>query len=352
MADLLDILGIADSLDEINGENIGSEERDYGMHYTYLYIGMSGEKFIDKMNANFHATDAQFLAHHDALNIRIISNQIKEIKVENGNTFYTLDGPEVPEEDREWHTLQGEWGKIGGNLADQTDLLNALNLKANQTDFVILQRAVQDNYTEFQGLVEDVSGIANDLAVIDNQINNNSTGILVRLSTAEALLAKKISSDQVIEIRTTDGLSLEFTTDGHTWKPVSTAGVVEWGDIIGDIENQADLLLRFSNLNDAIDTANRALSDHEDNHTNPHQVTAAQVGLGNVDNTSDTNKPLSTAQKQYVDTQVGGLRTDLETEIQTVATSVSNLKMKNMTQSEYTNLQNKDSGTLYFINDM
>lgn len=352
MADLLDILGIADSLDEINGENIGSEEKDYGMHYTYLYIGMSGEKFIDKMNANFHATDAQFLAHHDALNIRIISNQIKEIKVENGNTFYTLDGPDVPEEEKVWHTLQGEWGKIGGNLEDQTDLQQALNAKANQSDFIVLQKMVQDNYTEFQDLAEDVSDIANDLAAIDNQINNNSTGILVRLNTAETLLAKKISSDQVLEIRTTDGLSLEFTTDGHTWKPVSTAGVVEWGDIIGDIGNQADLLLRFSDINDTIDALDRLLSDHKDDISNPHQVTAAQVGLGNVDNTSDTNKPLSTAQKQYVDTQIGGLRTDLETEIQEVEASVSDLKIKNMTQAQYEALQNKDSGTLYFINDL
>ena len=348
MADLLDILGIADSLDEINGENIGSDNKDYGMHYTYLYIGMSGEKFIDKMNANLHATDAQFLAHHNALNIRIISNQIKEIKVENGNTYYTLDDTDVPEEEREWHTLQGEWGKIGGNLENQTDLQQALNAKANQTDFIVLQKAVQDNYAEFQDLVSDVSDIANDLALIDNQINNNSTGILVRLSTAEVLLAKKISSDQVLEIRTTDGFSLEFTTDGYTWKPVSTAGVVEWGDIIGDIGNQADLLLRFTDINDTIDALERALSDHEDDINNPHQVTAAQVGLGNVDNTSDADKPLSTAQKQYVDDEIDGVNT----EVQRVEGLITGLKIKNMTHAEYEALQSKDSGTLYFINDL
>lgn len=34
---------------------------------------------------------------------------------------------------------------------------------------------------------------------------------------------------------------------------------------------------------------------HVINFTNPHQVTKAQVGLGNVDNTSDANKPVSTA---------------------------------------------------------
>lgn len=36
--------------------------------------------------------------------------------------------------------------------------------------------------------------------------------------------------------------------------------------------------------------------EHHSDYNNPHQVTKAQVGLGNVDNTSDANKPVSTAQ--------------------------------------------------------
>ena len=37
------------------------------------------------------------------------------------------------------------------------------------------------------------------------------------------------------------------------------------------------------------------LTSHTNNKSNPHSVTKAQVGLGNVDNTSDANKPISTA---------------------------------------------------------
>lgn len=54
---------------------------------------------------------------------------------------------------------------------------------------------------------------------------------------------------------------------------------------------------------------------------NPHNVTKSEVGLGNVDNTSDMNKPVSTAQaaadsaalnsaKAYADTLVVGLLND------------------------------------------
>lgn len=41
---------------------------------------------------------------------------------------------------------------------------------------------------------------------------------------------------------------------------------------------------------------------HIENVNNPHNVTKSQVGLGNVDNTSDSNKPVSTLQQAALDT--------------------------------------------------
>lgn len=43
---------------------------------------------------------------------------------------------------------------------------------------------------------------------------------------------------------------------------------------------------------------------HVASTTNPHGVTKAQVGLGNCDNTSDANKPVSTAQQAALDAKV------------------------------------------------
>lgn len=42
------------------------------------------------------------------------------------------------------------------------------------------------------------------------------------------------------------------------------------------------------------------VNQHIANKSNPHGVTKAQVGLGNVDNTSDANKPVSTAQASSI----------------------------------------------------
>lgn len=45
---------------------------------------------------------------------------------------------------------------------------------------------------------------------------------------------------------------------------------------------------------------------HTDDSSNPHSVTKSQVGLGNCDNTSDMDKPVSTAQQSAIDAIVAG----------------------------------------------
>ena len=47
---------------------------------------------------------------------------------------------------------------------------------------------------------------------------------------------------------------------------------------------------------EAIEEAKKQTKTHAENTVNPHNVTKEQVGLGKVDNTSDEEKPVSTAQ--------------------------------------------------------
>ena len=55
---------------------------------------------------------------------------------------------------------------------------------------------------------------------------------------------------------------------------------------------------------EAIDELDDALSDHKNDKNNPHEVTKSQVGLGNVDNTSDLSKPVSTATQTELNKKV------------------------------------------------
>ena len=52
----------------------------------------------------------------------------------------------------------------------------------------------------------------------------------------------------------------------------------------------------LGNVTTELSAVEKDISDHKKNIDNPHNVTAAQIGLGNVDNTSDADKPVSSQQ--------------------------------------------------------
>ena len=76
----------------------------------------------------------------------------------------------------------------------------------------------------------------------------------------------------------------------YRWVIVSDSGSWEYVGSSGPYYTVAETDALLSNK------ANQSsLENHTNDKSNPHAVTKAQVGLGNVDNTSDLNKPISTA---------------------------------------------------------
>lgn len=105
----------------------------------------------------------------------------------------------------------------------------------------------------------------------------------------------------------------------------------EWGHIVGDISNQEDLQAELNLKAKEID-----LENHINNKENPHEVTKAQVGLGNVDNTSDIDKPISTAAQAALDEKVS----DVKVNGQSVVTDM----VANITVPTTTNELTNNSG--------
>ena len=67
----------------------------------------------------------------------------------------------------------------------------------------------------------------------------------------------------------------------------------------GDFATNQQVAAAVSNHNESADAhedLREIVRNHTESKNNPHGVTKAQVGLGSVDNTSDANKPVSTAQ--------------------------------------------------------
>lgn len=70
-------------------------------------------------------------------------------------------------------------------------------------------------------------------------------------------------------------------------------------------------------------TVNAKVDSHIGNKSNPHAVTKAQVGLGNVNNTSDADKPVSTAQATAI-AEAKAAGTNAQTNLTTHMQNMSN----------------------------
>lgn len=76
------------------------------------------------------------------------------------------------------------------------------------------------------------------------------------------------------------------------WYYVVSVGWDLWIDLVWEV-GVGQIVLFESSLWRATNDPNAALQAHIGDTSNPHQVTKAQVWLGNADNTSDANKPIS-----------------------------------------------------------
>lgn len=68
---------------------------------------------------------------------------------------------------------------------------------------------------------------------------------------------------------------------------------------------------------------NQNLQNHINDHDNPHQVTKGQIGLGNVDNTSDLNKPISTATQTAITNLSNSTSTALGNKVDKTTTTIT-----------------------------
>ena len=128
-----------------------------------------------------------------------------------------------------------------------------------------------------------------------NVNTSNMTNIPVKsafmmyvLSPLSAVYDNESTAQWVYRLR----IFVEHTGSGIFVQQVSsgsTAGRFDYGPWV-----------KMTNSND-LGAVSKIINGHIANKSNPHAVTKAQVGLGNVDNTKDTDKPISTAVQTALD---------------------------------------------------
>lgn len=119
------------------------------------------------------------------------------------------------------------------------------------------------------------------------KLNRTSNKVVVEPTTVNP------STDKIVlKYRTHFTSTNSNSEDSHTINAATTsqAGLMSSSD-----KTKLDGLKDQAGITSDIDAVQTNLETHINNKSNPHEVDKAQVGLGNVDNTSDANKPISTA---------------------------------------------------------
>lgn len=133
--------------------------------------------------------------------------------------------------------------------------------------------------------------IDNVLSNVDGAALDSLTEVVSAFQAADSSLNGAITS---LASTASSGLSAETSARESADSALDSRLTTAEGDISA-IETAA------TTLAGRVTTAEASLSGHIAATNNPHSVTKAQVGLGNADNTSDADKPVSTAQQSALD---------------------------------------------------
>ena len=114
------------------------------------------------------------------------------------------------------------------------------------------------------------------------QVSDSQSGILLPAATKTAA-GVMTAADKTKLDNTVQGLANEITNRTNAINALRTELKTYVDDLIADTGSDVT----------ALETK---VNNHIANKSNPHTVNKTQVGLGNVNNTSDANKPVSTAQ--------------------------------------------------------
>lgn len=194
------------------------------------------------------------------------------------------------------------WGDINGTIAAQTDLQNALNAKADLVGGKL--KADQIPLIALHDMI--VAAEANITAFIANVGSYTfEQGDEIFLNTANPQRRYHFTGGDNTDV----GNYIEKITGDIDWAHIlnkvdattSAKGIVQ---LVDNANSTSVLLAPTANalrlVKLLVDSVEEDLADFIARTDNPHSVTKAQVGLGNADNTSDMNKPVSTAQQAAI----------------------------------------------------
>ena len=162
--------------------------------------------------------------------------------------------------------------------------------KANSAD-VYTQTAADAKFA-LKTDVSTISGKIPEAASADNKLVDNTS-----MTSALALKANSADVYSKGDVDSKLSAKLDSSTATSTYATKSELNAKADADNVytkDEVDTELGKKLDTTTATRTYATQT-SLTSHTSNTENPHSVTKAQVGLGNVDNTSDANKPISTA---------------------------------------------------------
>ena len=185
-----------------------------------------------------------------------------------------------------------------------------------------LPKQISDETTAREAAINALQGeLADDIA---QEVVDRNTAIAAAKTELTTVINKEVSDRKAADtqVRTDLEAAVELVAEDLRGADTTLQNNItkEVNDRKGEITRVEKLISDEAATRAQADTTvNAKVDSHIGNKSNPHGVTKAQVGLGNVNNTSDADKPVSTAQATAIaDAKAAGTnaQTNLTTHIQ------------------------------------
>lgn len=269
-------------------------------------VGASTGKHTEEaFNENFAKVKTYLEALLAVASITVTSEQMTQIKVDTSVTphaiYYSMDPVDTPASEITWYDLDNvSFADLQGNPTDNIALANILNAKAALSDFNALSANVTALGTTVSGHTDSIADNTRDISTNTQSISTIRSDMvhLVHSPTADGTLYLRYNTTHT---------RIEYSLDNSQWFNIAS-GAVDFSDISGNPTSNNNLVSYVTNsIQQAIQgvtgdfVSTQDFNLHVNNKNNPHEVTKEQIGLGNVDNTADLDKPIPTAMQEEID---------------------------------------------------
>lgn len=254
-------------------------------------------------------------------------------------------------------------GKVEANTSAITAANAAIAGKADKAT-TLAGYGITDAYTKTETgeqITSAVNGAKSELqTAIDGKVAKTDITTVIAESSAASdtnVPSEKAVASAIEEVKAVTSTTYKYKGSdtyeniaakedpavGDVWNSTTANGVYpkgtnyawngeEWDALGGEVDLSAYQLKSITvgetptTVEAAINANKTAIDAHVAKQDNPHNVTAAQVGLGNVNNTADTDKPISTAQQAALDLKQDKTDNTLATTSKTVVGAINEVK--------------------------